>query len=123
MTGPKKKRPPVCPSAASVGAANELAVCTDLLIRGMDVYKAVSPGAPYDLIVIFGGIILKVEVTTRRGGYWRSWVKKMQRREVDVVAIVDTLLSRITYMPELHYGLRAASEKQRKGQSKAPPMK
>lgn len=49
------------------GAASEFFVLADLSLRGWDVYRALSSGSKYDLVVEKDGLILKIEV---RSG-WR----------------------------------------------------
>jgi len=119
--GRKRRREPIL-SASSIGSANELLVCADLLTRGMDIYKAVSPGAPYDLLAIFAGVIIRIEVTTRQGKCCiaSAYEKKMRRRTVDMVAVVETLTSRITYMPEINHAFTLAKSNQRAETRPAP---
>ena len=51
-------------SASTVGAISELAVCSDLLSKGYDVFRSVSPAAPCDLIAHKEGKLIRVEVKT-----------------------------------------------------------
>lgn len=53
-------------STGKVGALNELRVCVDLLNRGYDVFRAVSPSCPCDLIILKSGIMKRIEVRTAR---------------------------------------------------------
>jgi len=48
------------------GAIGELVVCVDLLRRGYDVYRAMSPSCPCDLVAIKDGVTYRVEVKTAR---------------------------------------------------------
>jgi hypothetical protein len=51
-------------SASTIGAISELAVCADLLSKGYDVFRSVSPGAQCDLIAQKDGNLIRVEVKT-----------------------------------------------------------
>jgi len=50
--------------AADRGAYGELLVCCDLLHKGYDVYRSVSPAAKCDLVVIRPPIMYRIEVRT-----------------------------------------------------------
>lgn len=43
---------------------HELAVCVDLMRRGFEVFRCVSPNSRCDLVAINGGNFIKVEVTS-----------------------------------------------------------
>lgn len=51
-------------SAINMGALSELVACGDLLRRGYEVFRSVSPHASCDLIIQKGGIVKRVEVRT-----------------------------------------------------------
>lgn len=48
----------------TTGAIHELNVCSDLLKKGYHVYRAVSPSAVCDLVILGEFKLLKIEVTT-----------------------------------------------------------
>lgn len=50
----------------TVGAWAELVAAIDLMGRGFDVYRAVAPHAPFDLVAHKQGRLLRVEVRTGR---------------------------------------------------------
>ncbi|HEY4710097.1 MAG TPA: hypothetical protein VIH46_08005 [Candidatus Acidoferrales bacterium] len=50
------------PSFGDLGAAYELAVAADLIKRGFDVFRNLSPNGPADLLVIKSKKILRVQV-------------------------------------------------------------
>lgn len=54
--------PGVC--SATVGAAHELLVASDLLRRGLSVFRSVSANCDCDMIVMNGTKLLRLEVTT-----------------------------------------------------------
>lgn len=58
---PKSKR-----GKGATGAMNELFVCADLMDKGYQVFRAQSPDASCDLLVMDGKKIWRVEVTTGR---------------------------------------------------------
>ena len=87
----------------SVGAAHEMLVAADLLKRGFDVYRSVSPTAHADIIIVNGSHILRVEVTTgtpnrRPSSRPLSWPPKVASRH-DILAVV-THPGVIHYLPE-----------------------
>jgi len=51
-------------ATASVGAASELRVCVDLLLKGFHVFRAVSPACACDLMLLHGDKALRIEVRT-----------------------------------------------------------
>jgi PD-(D/E)XK endonuclease len=57
------------PSRATKGASSELKVCSYLLDREWAVYRAVSPHAPYDLVISKGNQLLRIEV---RSAYYQA---------------------------------------------------
>ena len=86
-------------STGTVGAIGELRVSADLLTKGFEVFRSVSPSASCDLAILKNGKLLRVEVRTgyarKDGAYWAS----RQRFRADVFAIV--LPDKIVYEPEL----------------------
>jgi hypothetical protein len=48
------------------GAARELLVCADLIIRGIVAFRALSPDSPCDLVILKDGKLLRVEVTSAK---------------------------------------------------------
>lgn len=53
-------------SPGTVGAISELIVATDLLSRGYEVYRSMSPNSTYDLIARGEAGTLRIEVRTAR---------------------------------------------------------
>jgi hypothetical protein len=95
------------PCASDVGAVSELRVCADLLARGFAVFRAVSPGAPCDLIVLVDGRSIRVEVKsavwrpskTRVGGSFQ-FDRYLNKGAFDVLALVSATHG-VTYQPDL----------------------
>lgn len=79
-----------------IGAASELIVCADLLRRGWDVFRSVSPTCYCDIIATKGPNTLEIEVRTASGqtGWHCSTDGKY-----DTLAIVRG--TDIKYVPEL----------------------
>lgn len=85
-------------STATTGAISELKACAYLLERGHDVFRAVSPSCPCDLIAMKDGAILRVEVRTGRYnstkstiGYPRSDSDK-GKQDITLVVLPDNIL-------------------------------
>lgn len=51
---------------ATTGTVSELRVCVDLLSKGYEVFRAVSPSCSCDLAILRDGRLLRVEVKTCR---------------------------------------------------------
>jgi len=84
------------------GAYCELAVCGDLLLRGYQVFRSISPSSPYDLIAVSrDGLILRIEV---KHAYRNPRTDKLhcsKRNRGDVLAMVVSDEGAIVYDPEL----------------------
>lgn len=85
--------------SGTVGAINELLVCSDLLSKGYHVFRSVSQSCPCDLIILDKGSALRVEVKTGRmnkdGSV--SSPNKADKSNYDVLATV--VGARIFYDP------------------------
>ena len=85
-------------SSGTVGAIGELRVAVDLMIRGYDVFRALSPHTSCDLAFIENGQLLRVEV---RSGY-RTTTGNIRisnpKHRADILAIC--LLDEIIYQPD-----------------------
>ena len=83
--------------AGTRGAIGELRVCADLLSKGYEVFRAVSPACSCDLVIAKNGNLLTVEVRTgfrtKIGYYYGQPVRAKQ------VAVV--LPNEIVYLPAL----------------------
>jgi hypothetical protein len=51
-------------STGTIGAIGELRVCVDLLTKGYEVFRAVSPSCSCDLLVYKEGVATRIEVRT-----------------------------------------------------------
>lgn len=86
----------------SVGAGNELRVAADLLFRGYEVFRALSPHASCDLAILKDNKLLRVEVRSGRpslsGGvpYWPKAKRKTGLYDVWAVALPDQVI----YLPD-----------------------
>jgi PD-(D/E)XK endonuclease len=84
----------------TVGAVNELRVCIDLLARGFEVFRSVSPASSCDLAVLKDGRLLRVEVRTAHVN--ADGVPQFSKKDGDendhYAAVVR---GKIIYIPEL----------------------
>lgn len=89
-------------SPGTVGALSELKVATDLLEKGYEVFRSLSPACSCDLAVLKDGKLLRVEVTTGNlvGGKLYSPKTKGQEAYFDILAIVNGFNNEITYRGE-----------------------
>lgn len=68
-------------TGANKGAAVELMVCADLLSKGFDVYRSVSPNSACDVIAVASERVLRIEVkssptyTVRDGADITAWLQ------------------------------------------------
>jgi hypothetical protein len=51
-------------NSGTVGAMHELLACADLMRRGFEVFRAVSPSSPFDMAAFKDGKLIRIEVTT-----------------------------------------------------------
>lgn len=88
-------------SPGTIGAINELKVCVDLMIKGFNVFRCMSPNSPHDLIISKDKELLKVEVTTGtryiNGNIQHS---PKNHHDFDVLAIV-VFPGDIIYRPDI----------------------
>lgn len=93
-------------STGQIGAMNELIVSADLIRRRVHVFRAVSPSSPCDLIIILGGQLLRVEVTTgnrhlmANGELGKLCFISHNHDKYDILAVV-TSTEGIVYIPPL----------------------
>lgn len=84
----------------TTGAISELRVAVDLLAKGYNVFRALSPSCPCDLVILNNNDILRVEVTT--GKYSPSGIIQYPSHNpelYDILAVVSH--DRIHYFPDL----------------------
>jgi hypothetical protein len=87
---------------SNVGAANELRVAADLILKGYDVFRALSPQCVCDLAILKDKRLLRVEVRTGQPSKRRTkpfWPKRKQVNNADIWAVV--LPDQIYYEPPL----------------------
>lgn len=90
-------------TSVQVGVMHEHVVMVDLLRRGLQPYKSISPDAPVDLAVLCGSRLIRVEVTTgyrtKQGVNPRN-IKLEKAHGWDVLAMVE-IDGKITYTPPI----------------------
>ena len=92
-------------SPGTVGAINELKVGEDLLVKGYDVFRALSPTCSCDLVALKNKRLLRVEVKTARysaGGLIMTGSYKKEKS--DILASVLWKDNIIIYNPKLPEG-------------------
>jgi hypothetical protein len=89
-------------SSGTVGAVGELLVATDLLLRGFEVFRALSPACSCDLAVLSSGQLLRVEVTTGHMAPNGKVFSRSKEPRFDLLAVVvHSSPVQIVYTPEL----------------------
>lgn len=64
-------------TTATIGSIHEYQVSVDLMRRGWQIFKALSPNGPVDLVAIKADRILRVQVT--KGSKYKSESKRTER--------------------------------------------
>jgi PD-(D/E)XK endonuclease len=88
-------------NTGAIGAASECKVIADLILKGYEVFRAISSMSSCDLAILRNGKLLRVEVRTGRPSKNRKmpfWAKP-KRHLSDVFALV--LPDHIIYRPPL----------------------
>lgn len=83
----------------TVGALSELLTSVDLLLKGYEVFRAISPACSCDLAVLKNHKLLRVEVRT---GFYRGTKLCVNTASIggskyDILAIVDLVKNQIIY--------------------------
>ena len=105
-------------NTATTGAISELRVAVDLLAKGYDVFRALSPSCPCDLAILKDGKLLRIQVRTGAispsGKLYGVTDKRDDRNSIDVYA--NALPHKIIYEPLLesfiHNSLEASHNEQ-----------
>ena len=96
----RKSNPRINRDRNVVGVVSEHRVIVDLLNKGYEIFKAISPASSCDLAVLHGGKLLRVEVTTAHYSPTGKMAYSRHKRDnFDLMAIV--LHDKIIYIPEL----------------------
>lgn len=86
----------------TTGAISELRVAVDLLVRGYNVFRALSPSCPCDLVILNNNNILRVEVTT--GKYSPSGIVQYPPHNPELYDMLAVVLhDGIHYFPDLNH--------------------
>lgn len=102
--GPASKLAHKC----STGAASELLVCADLLIKGHEVFRAQSPNCSCDLIANIDGQLKRIEVRTgwhSRANDRLQFSRPKSKQGFDILVVVVAEKDEINYfdVSELPY--------------------
>lgn len=88
-------------NASAKGAWGESLVCANLLERGYEVFRSISPGSPCDLIAMRGDLLLRVEVRCayfQHGGYTCATPDSSRH---DLLALVTGDTGKVYWYPPL----------------------
>lgn len=91
-------------ATGTIGALGELRVAVDLLEKGYEVYRSVSPSCSADIIIWKAGRCVRVEVKTGVRGKAGQLICDRKSFRADVLAVV--LKSGIVYEPPLPHAVR-----------------
>ena len=84
----------------TVGAISELEVSCDLMKKGFDIFRAMSPSASCDLIILKNKLLLRIEATT---GYRlknnKLYYPKKDNQKSDCIAVYDESQNQVYYFP------------------------
>ena len=94
-----KKSPYLHLSSGTVGAIGELMVSVDLMKKGYEVFRALSPSCSCDLAILKDKKLLRIEVRT--GYFAHPSEKQKQRHKADVLAVIIHKTNTIVYSPDL----------------------
>jgi hypothetical protein len=105
LKNPISGYPGITPS--TVGTIGELAVSIDLLSRGVEVFRALSPACSCDLAILQNGKLLRIEV---RSGYFikNRLIVTNKKHRADVLA-VHVRGYEVFYEPNIFHDSRADS--------------
>jgi len=90
-------------STNTVGTMAELLVCYDLSLQGWEVFRAVSPSASCDMLIMKNGRLLRIEVRTgtrTMSGRLNYPKTKRDNERSDLIAVVIHKERSITYLPD-----------------------
>ncbi len=90
-------------SRATTGTISELRVAVDLMCKGYNIFRALSPSSPCDLIILQDGQSLKLEVrTTYKTTGEKIYANRMKRDDPNNIDIYAWVLpDEIVYEPPL----------------------
>ena len=89
-------------NCGNTGAMGEIMVTYDLMLKGYEVYRAISPSSSCDIIALKDSKVLRVEVTkgARKGKAQRLWWPPHDSSRYDLLAVWESDGS-ITYSPDI----------------------
>lgn len=88
-------------ATGDVGAAMEMLVCADLLMRGYHVFRSMSPSSPCDIVILAGKVAVRIEV--KKGQLSASGLPRCKPLNPDRHDIMATVMAdrTIIYEPDL----------------------
>ncbi len=91
-------------SSSTIGAMAELLTCYDLMSKGWEVFRAMSPACPCDLIAMKGSLLIRVQVRSTYkfdSGETRIPTSAKDEGRQDMFAVVVHNDKHIEYSPPL----------------------
>jgi hypothetical protein len=94
--------PPEIGTTGTIGAIHELRVCVDLMSKGWDAFRALSPHGPIDVVAIKGDRVIRIQVRKARetvdGKYYFG--KPKDGSPHDMIALSFST-GKVVYLPPL----------------------
>lgn len=75
-------------STGTSGAINELIVSADLMSKGFEVFRSLSPNASCDLMILYKQVAYRVEITCGYRGASRIVCPTKSKFKYDILAVV-----------------------------------
>ncbi len=72
----------------TLGAINEYRVCVDLLMKGYEIFKSITPNCSCDLIMLKDNKIKRIEVTSGYRVNGKIYANKHNKSKYDIMVIV-----------------------------------
>lgn len=88
-------------STGTVGAIAELEISTDLLKKGYEVFRALSPSCSCDILILKNGVSRKIEVRSGSRTKTGKLIHPNKNFRADMWAIFVHRTKEIIYIPEL----------------------
>src|SRR3990167_2971874 len=85
--------------SSTVGAISELIVAVDLMQKGWEVFRSLSPSCSCDLAILKNGKLVRIEVKT--GRFTTNGRPQYPKNNIKADIVAVNINSKIHYIPEL----------------------